>query len=175
VLYLFRRHARDAAGAGKFRGGSGGETAHILHDAPEGKVKGITYGVSSSRNSGQGIFGGRSAAPSVIVHLEGTNVLEKIQNKHPVEDIASIGGQAAKLAYKEFEFKKGDVVYMKMASGGGYGDPLERDPQLVLEDVIEGLVSQQAAREVYGVVLDQKKETVDLAETNNVRANLRKV
>jgi len=109
------------------------------------------------------------------VHLEGTNVLEKIQNKQPIEDIASIGGQAAKLAYKEFEFKTGDVVYMKMASGGGYGDPLERDPQLVLEDVIEGLVSQQAAREVYGVVLDQKKETVDLAETNNVRANLRKV
>jgi len=64
---------------------------------------------------------------------------------------------------------------MKMASGGGYGDPLERDPQLVLEDVIEGLVSEQAAREIYGVVLDQKNETVDLAETNNVRPNLRKV
>jgi N-methylhydantoinase B len=64
---------------------------------------------------------------------------------------------------------------MKMASGGGYGDPLERDPQLVLEDVIEGLVSEQAAREIYGVVLDQKNETVDLAETNNLRANLRKV
>ena len=77
------------------------------------------------------------------------------------------------LAYKEFEFKKGDVVYMKMASGG-YGDPLERDPRLVLEDVIDGLVSEQAAREVYGVVLDEQKEAVDFVQTKSLRANLQK-
>ena len=69
-----------------------------------------------------------------------------------------VGGQASTLAYKEFEFKNGDVIYMKMASGGGYGDPLERIPQLVLEDVTEGLVSKEAAQEVYGVVIDEKKE-----------------
>jgi N-methylhydantoinase B/oxoprolinase/acetone carboxylase alpha subunit len=59
-----------------------------------------------------------------------------------------------------------------MASGGGYGDPLERDPQSVLEDVIEGLVSEGAAREVYGVVLDQKREAVDWLETKTLRASL---
>jgi N-methylhydantoinase B len=169
VLYLFRRHARDAAGAGKFRGGVGGETAHIVHDAPEGKVKGITYGVSSSRNSGQGIFGGRSAAPSVIVHLKNTHVVEKIRNRQPIEEIADVGGEASTLAYKEFEFNQDDVVYMKLASGGGYGDPLERDPQLVLEDIIEGLVSEQAAQAVYGVVLRENKQAVDLAATKSLR------
>src|SRR5262252_452206 len=173
VLYLFRRHARDAAGAGKFRGGAGGETAHILHDAPEGKVKGITYGVSSSRNSGQGIFGGKAAAPSVVVHLEDTDVLEKIRNKEPIEEIVDVGGRPSLLAYKEFEFKPGEAVYMRMASGGGYGDPLERDPLLVLEDVIDGVVSEQAAREVYGVVLDRKTETVDFTETTALRAKLK--
>jgi len=61
---------------------------------------------------------------------------------------------------------------MRMASGGGYGDPLERDPQLVLEDVIDGLVSAMAAREVYGVVLDEKKEAADLGKTRSLRANL---
>jgi N-methylhydantoinase B len=174
VLYLFRRHARDAAGAGKFRGGAGAETAHILHDAPEEKVKSVTYGVSSSRNSGQGIFGGQSAAPSVVVHLEDTNILEMIENKQPVEDISDVGGRASPLAYKEFELNNGDVVYMRVASGGGYGSPLERDPQLVLADVVEGIVSAKAAREVYGVVLDETGEALNLAATKNLRGSMRK-
>jgi N-methylhydantoinase B len=63
---------------------------------------------------------------------------------------------------------------MKMASGGGYGDPLDRDPRLVLEDIIEGLVSAKAAQEVYGVVLDEKKEAVDLTATESLRTNLKK-
>ncbi|HEU4343661.1 MAG TPA: hydantoinase B/oxoprolinase family protein [Candidatus Binatia bacterium] len=170
VLYLFRRHARDAAGAGTFRGGAGAETAHILHDAPEERVKGVTYGVSSSRNSGQGIFGGRSAAPSVIVHLEETNVLDRIEKRRPVEEVSDLGGRAAPLAYKEFDFRSGDVVYMRVASGGGYGDPLERDPQMVLADVIDGIVSQKAAREVYGVVLNETTEAVDWTATKSLRA-----
>lgn len=169
VLYLFRRHARDGAGAGKFRGGAGGETAHIVHDAPEGKVKGITYGVSSSRNSGQGIFGGQAAAPSVIVHLKDTKIEEMIIQRQRVEEIGDVGGEADHLKYKEFEFKKGDVVYMRMAAGGGYGEPLERDPQLVLEDVLDGLVSEKAAREIYGVVLDLETQSVDRTATQNLR------
>ncbi len=165
ILYLFRRHARDAAGPGKYRGGAGAETAHILYDAPEGKVKGITYGVSGSPNSGQGIFGGQSAAPSVIVHLEDTKVQEMIRKRQPVEEIADLGGKANSLAYKEFEFKKNGVVYMRVASGGGYGDPLERDPQLVFNDVIDGIVSEKAARETYGVVLDESRQSVDSQAT----------
>jgi N-methylhydantoinase B len=169
ILYLFRRHTRDGAGAGKFRGGAGAETAHILHDAPEGKVKGITYGVSSARNSGQGIFGGSSGSSSVVIHLENTHVLDMIKNKRPVEEIGDVGGQPAQLAYKEFEFKLNDVLYMRLANGGGYGDPLERDPQLVLNDVIDGLVSKQAAQEIYGVVLKQNEQTIDLTATENLR------
>ena len=61
LLFLFRRHAMDAAGAGKFRGGAGGESALTIHDAPEGKIKGVAMGVSGVRNSGQGMFGGYPA------------------------------------------------------------------------------------------------------------------
>ena len=173
VLYLFRRHARNAAGAGKFRGGAGAETAHILHDAPEGKVKGITYGVSGSRNSGQGIFGGHSALPSIVLHVEETEVEQVIKQKRPIEDISDLGGRASSLAYKEFEFKKNDVVYMRVASGGGYGDPLEREPQRVLADVIDGIVSEKAARDIYGVVLEPTGQAVDLTATEDLRATLR--
>ena len=49
----------------------------------------------------------------------------------------------------------GDVFYRRWAGGGGYGDPLERDPELVAQDFRNGLVSEKTALSVYGVVLDE--------------------
>ena len=114
-------------------------------------------------------------AASVTQRLQQYELRVMKYGSAPAQSIDSEAtGRASTLAYKEFEFKKGDVVYMKMASGGGYGDPLERDPQLVLEDVIDGLVSEQAAQEVYGVVLDEQKEAADFVQTKSLRANLQK-
>ena len=47
----------------------------------------------------------------------------------------------------------GDAVVLQSAGGGGYGDPLEREAQAVLEDVLEGYVSMDVARSIYGVVI----------------------
>ena len=103
LLYLFRRHAKDSAGAGVFRGGVGVESAHILHDAPEGKLRGVAYGVAGLRNSGHGIFGGYPGAPSLMMLLENTNV-EKIMetNRSPV-DVSEFGGSSRLLPYCNFE------------------------------------------------------------------------
>jgi len=92
-----------------------------------------------------------------------------IKNKRPSEDISDVGGQPTQLAYKEFDSKLNDVLYMRLANGGGYGDPLERDPQLVLKDVIDGIVSTQAAQEIYGVALKENEQTIDLTATENLR------
>jgi N-methylhydantoinase B len=174
VLYLFRRHAKDAAGSGKFRGGAGAETAHTLHGAPEGRIKGVTYGVAGLRNSGQGIFGGYPGAPSIVVYLQDTKISEMIGQRRAVENIVDLGGKQTLLGYSEFEFQKNDVLYMRLANGGGYGDPLERDPQLVLEDVLDGIVSTESARDIYGVILDENCEKIDWAATHNLRATLQK-
>lgn len=53
------------------------------------------------------------------------------------------------------ELKKGDTIYYSSSGGGGFGDPLKRDPQLVLEDVIDEWLSPEAARQYYGVVIDE--------------------
>ncbi len=173
ILYLFRRHARDAAGAGKFRGGLGAETAHIIHDAPEEKIKGVAYGVAGLKNSGHGIFGGYPGAPSVVVLLEQTKVGDLIrQNKSPV-NMAELGGQARLLPYCDFELKKDDILYMRVANGGGFGDPLEREPEMARVDVIKGLVSAEAAHDVYGVVIDGKSHELDLDATQRLRTNFR--
>jgi N-methylhydantoinase B len=63
---------------------------------------------------------------------------------------------------------------MRVASGGGYGDPLERDPESVRQDVLNSIVSAAAAREVYGVVLIGAGFTVDPEATQQLRTQLRK-
>ena len=64
----------------------------------------------------------------------------------------------------------GTVVAIHTPGAGGYGDPHERDPQLVLADVRDGKVSAKSARENYGVVIDEKTWTVDAAATKKLRA-----
>jgi len=61
------------------------------------------------------------------------------------------------------------VLYMT-AGGGGWGDPLEREPERVLRDVIEGYVSAEQARDLYGVVLTADATAVDAQATSALRA-----
>ena len=62
---------------------------------------------------------------------------------------------------------------MRVASGGGYGDPLERDPQSVQKDVNNRIISEEAARNIYGVVVDGEGGKVDFAATQELRKLLR--
>jgi N-methylhydantoinase B len=62
-----------------------------------------------------------------------------------------------------------------MAGGGGYGDALERDPALVLDDVIEGKVTRVHAAEAYGVVIaDGPAPCLNVTATAALRARLRR-
>ena len=171
VLYLFRRHARDSAGAGKFRGGVGAETAFVINDAPERKIKGVAYGVVGLKNSGQGVFGGFPGAPAVVELSRGTRLRELIAEGSALDRIADLGGQMSSLPYCNFELTEDDVLYTRQSSGGGYGDPLARDVQLVLKDVVLGLVSSAAAGEIYGVVIDH--DQIDVDATERLRSSMR--
>jgi N-methylhydantoinase B len=69
----------------------------------------------------------------------------------------------------------GDRAMVVTAAGGGFGDPLERDPERVLNDVVDGYVSLARACEDYGVVIDPKSMTVDVSATDDLRAERRDV
>jgi len=58
-------------------------------------------------------------------------------------------------------FAPGEVISNRTAGGGGYGEPFERDPENVLEDYRDGYVSQDAAREQYGVAITDDGEIDD--------------
>jgi N-methylhydantoinase B len=174
LLYLFRRNTKGGGGAGKYRGGAGSESALTVHDAPEGKIKGVALGVAGLRNSGQGLFGGYPGAPSLLMLTEGAKVEETIAEDTSPDQLDDLGGSSSLLPYCEFDLGKNDVLYMRMASGGGYGDPLEREPERVLRDVEDGVVSRQEARDIYGVAIDGDDPALNLAATEKLRADLRK-
>ena len=65
---------------------------------------------------------------------------------------------------------------IETTGGGGWGDPLEREPELVGLDVLQGKVSERAAREAYGVIVrlvDDATFEIDAAATSALRAQLR--
>jgi N-methylhydantoinase B len=173
LLYLFRRHLKDGMGAGKFRGGAGTERAVLLHDAPEGKIRGVAMGAAGLRNSGKGAFGGYPGAPSILVLSKNAKARDLRADNILPQTLEDLGGEATVLPYCDFDLRDGAALYMRGESGGGYGDPLERDPQLVMWDVTEGLVSPDVARDVYGVMINGERCELDREATQRFRAILR--
>ena len=67
----------------------------------------------------------------------------------------------------------GDSIAIVVPSGGGYGDPLDRDPALVAGDILDGFATREQAERDYGVVLDAATLVVDVAATARLRASRR--
>ena len=67
------------------------------------------------------------------------------------------------------QLTEGDIEITTAGGGGGYGNPLERDPEVVRWDVINGLVSLEHARQDYGVIIDPHTFKVDATATQKLR------
>lgn len=67
------------------------------------------------------------------------------------------------------ELRCGDVLRIMTSGGGGWGNPAERDPLQVLQDVKDGFVSLQSAREDYGVVIEAETWKIDWRQTQECR------
>ena len=139
----------DFTGAGRWRGGPG---IHWV-SMNEGSDSGVATGSSDGDEvQGFGALGGEPSPKSRTYLLRGA---EKIRVKpHRMETI-----------------RHGDIVEKLSSGGGGVGNPAERDPQMVREDVENELVSLQAARETYKVVIDPATLQVDEIATRALRAS----
>jgi len=139
----------DSGGPGKMRGGLGRKFVIRIPDddtAPEPPTS-IAIQAGRYRYAPKGLYKGGSANKAQFV----------------VNDQA---GDPSGLTLCE----SGNVIQFHSAGGGGYGDPLERDPQAVKQDVFNEYVSIEMARNDYGVVIDSKTLKVDLKETEKLRA-----
>ena len=94
-------------------------------------------------------------------------------NRAVVTDgLAAIPGDHQRVSWGVYPLRGRDALYVRWNGGGGYGDPLARDPEKVRDDVIAGLVSAQSARMIYGVALDEDN-AIDAAATEARRAAIR--
>lgn len=91
----------------------------------------------------------------------------------PVVDISG-SRECHELKVNRLPVKAGDVMTLYTGGGGGWGDPFERDPIAVLEDVRDGLISPRRAAERYGVVLAAAGTAIDAAATEKRRVTRRR-
>jgi N-methylhydantoinase B len=167
LLYLWRKELPDSGGAGKFRGGNGCEGAIVPHKTEAISLVTITGEVAVP---GPGLFGGYPTSTNQYIQVKGAKVQEQIASSgHMPTSIDELVGEHDHVPAKSFDRMPtpDDVWVFSWAGAGGYGDPLERDPAMVLADVAAGRVTGDWARQAYGVVLDG--DAVDARATETLR------
>ena len=171
ILILYRRQLTDSPGAGRWRGGGGVRFGAMEYRSALLKMN---TGVGGMAMCGYGAKGTMGAYPTPTIDyqvLRDTNIYEQFKRHrvptHPDDLEASIDRLPGKSTAVPIGY--GDVVANSFPGGGGYGDPLLREPERVGRDVADGWVSVRAASQVYGVVTDDRGQ-VDEAATAARRA-----
>jgi N-methylhydantoinase B len=157
-LTMDRREVRpDSGGPGRFRGGCGQFTSFSSRGPEPWQMSGM---YDRLQHAPAGLLGGGSGVAGSFELSDG---------RHP---------NPKELLFLEPSRK----AHSALPGGGGYGNPLERDPQAVLADVVDGYVSLDAARNDYGVVIHSRLAegrriqtssdfTLDRAATDALRAS----
>jgi acetophenone carboxylase len=179
LLVPLSNHWKDSCGHGKYRGGVGTAQMWVVHHVPAVYMMAIAD--NTKLQTPQPLFGGYAPCTVPGIGIRNSNVKELMANGSEglnldVQDLLqkrSIGGNY------EIEFQgrsvrpynNGDVATFAFSCGGtGYGDVLDRDPKAVEADLIKGVLSEAAARNVYKVVWDVGMRRVDLDATAKLRA-----
>ncbi|MBF0526604.1 MAG: hydantoinase B/oxoprolinase family protein, partial [Deltaproteobacteria bacterium] len=147
-LLLHHEYWTDSAGAGQWRGGLGVETRFRIGSD---RTKLVT-------------FGDGDVEPAFGAHGGKDGTLNKIELTYP-------DGQYYLCTTKDLvtDVPAGTIYFQQAGGGGGYGDPKLRPVHLVVKDVRNGVVSVDAARNYYGVIIDPKTFVVDEAATAGLR------
>lgn len=175
LLPIFRSvYWKDAAGYGKFRGGRSMNAMYQIHGVSG--VTGVSIGGCSSRPNSPGLFGAYPNRPVATAWIRNHNLKELIA-----------AGKTPRNIYEAVDLIKGDWTVVHMNSGPfhplndgdlfltvapsapGYGDVLERDPELVMKDVREDSISHRTAQKIYKVVYREDNLIVDEEATETAR------
>jgi acetone carboxylase alpha subunit len=188
ILYLGRRIWRDSPGAGKYRGGATYSSLLMVHKTP-------LYNVVSTIHSdkvfdNQGMCRGYPGPTAKFEYVSrNTDLRERIAQKRPLPHVEGdprrpdlstrVGGDFKVVdgVFLEQPLRSGDLFQFFYNTGGGYGDPIERDPKAVRRDLDNGIQSIEIAASVYCVVArfdaGAKSHVIDADATRASRAKCR--
>lgn len=189
MLYLGRNISANSGGAGRYRGGTAFSSMWLVHNTDQLTI--ATSEHSSRVFDNAGMCGGYPA-PTAHPHfaVRNTNIDELVEKEKPLPH--SLGNDPhntdlEKYVDGDFEhvegpyidkpFESGDLFAHTYNGGGGYGDPIERDPLEIARDVENGYVTVELASNAHAVVLDYDEKAnickVDTDATSKRRAEIR--
>lgn len=180
MIVPFSQHWEDSGGAGKYRGGVGTAQLWVAHHAPF--VIFMSIADNSIIQTPQPLFGGYSQCTCPGLTMEDVDIPELLRaGQEGALDLESLlagkfGGRIVSESYaRTARPVMGDqVITLGISTGGtGYGDPIDREPEAVERDVVDGMISEWAAANVYAVKFNAQTGRVDPDATAAFRAQAR--
>lgn len=181
-LYTYRNYFLNSYGHGKYRGGLGVGFGLMMHHVPWVALG--AFGFGSKFPATMGIFGGYAVPPVFVQTVRGSNFKTLLS-----ENTASLPANFDQMFERENPeqgkrelhhisltiqpYMNGDTFYVPVGGGAGYGDPLERDPESVIQDLREERTTPWAAKHIYHVEYDERTLRLDKARTEESRKKTR--
>ncbi len=172
LLFLYRKELPDSGGAGKYRGGLSAESCFIAHNTDH-----ITQDTLSSGNAlptSTGMMGGFPSTTNAYHYVTQSDIQQRFADRRMIEDHSEVAGTQVELGLRQQDFiqTKDDVYAVRWSGGGGFGDPLKREPSQIAHDLIHRNITPDAAGALFGAVLDGDGG-VDRAATAENRAAIK--
>ena len=177
ITVTLSQHWKDSCGHGLHRGGAGGVQQWMVHKAPE--LVSMCMGNGTKVPLGQPLFGGYASAPIPGISVRKADLLESMHkgdssvtlDHRAILEKGTIHGEWSYelVARTPKVYKEGDLLFGFSGGGPGYGDPLERDPQELLEDLRKNIISDWTAQNIYRIAYDPERRKLDAGKTRDRR------
>jgi acetophenone carboxylase len=177
ITVTLSQHWKDSCGHGLHRGGSGGVQQWMIHKMPE--LVSMCMGNGTKVPLGQPLFGGYASAPIPGISVRKADLLESMRKGDPsvtldhraiLEECTIHGEWNYELVARTPKvYEEGDLLFGFSGGGPGYGDPLERDPHEILEDLRKNIISDWTAQNIYRIAYDPERRKLDAEKTKEQR------
>lgn len=183
IQIVSKKLMRDNQGFGANRGGMGYQMILAMRDSPMFGF--MLTAIGAKFPNVPGLFGGYGCPTYPLARIEGIDVFDKFRTdpgafKFSIEELmnerpfAEARYSTHPMSLPFHAAKTGELYMIAQGTGGGFGDPLERDPSRVIADLDDELISHDVAWRVYRVVYDKETLVVDAAATEQAREAARK-